>query len=207
MTRFMILVASLAVLLLPGVAQNSSPAKKESESFSAVQDFSTSSNPNGTWSYGYTTSLGGVFHLLPFGDGCDFDFCGWGFGPTDLDPPSVLTAGYLKIIGTLELQPGGSGEYSIVRWTAPATGKFETVGVFVGDRNCTTTDVHVLYNGASIFNDRIVCLFDPSLFHFAAKLKKGDTIDFAVSNDSTLNDDATGLDVTITTLADSASVR
>jgi hypothetical protein len=198
--RFTMLVVFLAVLALPVMAQNPPPTKKNSrQSFSAVQDFSTTSNPNGAWSYGYTTTLGGIFHLLTLGGGnCDVEFCGWGFGPTNLDPPSVLSNDYLKLIRTVELQPGGNGEYSIVRWTAPADGKFETVGVFVGDRDCTTTDVHVLYNGVSIFNDRIVCVFDPSLFHFAAKLNKGDTIDFAVSNDSTYNDDATGLDVTVT---------
>jgi hypothetical protein len=200
MTRLMMFMVLAALLLVPAMAQSTSPVDKN-PTFSAVRDFSTTDNPNGVWSYGYTATLGSVFNFLPFGGGdCHVDFCGWGFGPTNLNFPNVLSNGYLKIIKTLELQPGVNGEYSILRWTAPTSGKFETVGVFVGDRDCTTTDVHVLYNSVPIFNDRIVCLFDPSLFHFRAKLNKGDIVDFAVGNDSTSNDDAAGLDVTITAI-------
>ncbi len=198
MTRFMMLLFSVAVFLPPATAQDASPAQKTTPSFSVVRDFSAISNPNGAWSYGSSATLGGDFKLLPLGGGdCEIDFCGWGFGPSNLDPPSVLSNAYLKLIGVVELQPGPIGEYSVVRFTAPKVGKFNITGVFVGDRDCTTTDVHVLYDGVSVVNDKNVCLFDPSVFHFEANLKVGDTIDFAVANDSTLNDDATGLDVTI----------
>jgi len=141
------LVVALGVFLLPAMAQSHFPTKKSPGSFSLVQDFSSVFNPNGAWSYGHTATLGGVFQLLPSGGGdCNVDFCGWGLGPTYLDQPTVLSNDYLKIIGTVELQPRGDGEYSVVRWTVPANGKFDTVGVFVGDRDCTTTDVHVLYS-------------------------------------------------------------
>jgi hypothetical protein len=180
------------------MAQGPTTLKRRPGAFSLVQDFSPVSNPNGAWSYGHTSTLGGTFQLYPAGGGdCNVEFCGWGAGPTYLDQPTVLSNDYLKLIGTVELQPSGDGEYSVVRWTAPASAKFDVVGVFVGDRDCTSTDVHVLYNNKPIYNDRIICLFDPSLFHFAAKLNKGDTLDYVVGNDSSSNDDATGLDITI----------
>jgi hypothetical protein len=117
-------------------AQQSTPPQLK---FSAVQDFSFTSNPNGVWSYGFKTALNEAFQLLPVGGGdCEAFFCGWGFGPNPTDPPSVLSNGYLKLIGTIELQPGGNGEYSVVRFTAPKSGSFNITGVFVGDRDCTS---------------------------------------------------------------------
>ncbi len=44
-----------------GFAQNANSSK--AASFSAVGQFSTTTNPNGTWSYGYTSTLGGPFNL------------------------------------------------------------------------------------------------------------------------------------------------
>src|SRR6266478_201865 len=44
---------SLVVITLPGTAS----------AFSAAADFSSSNNPNGAWSYGYTYGLGATFNL------------------------------------------------------------------------------------------------------------------------------------------------
>src|ERR1017187_6050392 len=127
-------------------------------SFNAVTDFSTSLNPNGPWSYGSTPSLGGTFSLLVAGS-CG-PLAGWnGGGATAVgDPPMVYggtgtCGGGTLAGGLLDLHPGPTGQYSDVRWIDAASGTYNISGIFQGiDMTPTTTDVHVLLNGVSLFD-------------------------------------------------------
>ena len=40
-------------------------APAQALTFDAATDFSLTNNPNGVWSYGYSSTLGGVFNLYP----------------------------------------------------------------------------------------------------------------------------------------------
>jgi hypothetical protein len=99
---------------------------------------------------------------------------------------------------------GGDGAYAVIRFTAPTTGQFSLSAVFEGRETSptpTTTDVHVLLNGVSLFDGAVNGFGPPSDQSFATTLAlhTGDRLDFAVGlgNGSFLGD-TTGLDATIT---------
>src|SRR5690348_16900790 len=119
--------------------------------YSGQGDFSVTQNPNGVWSYGYEAVLGGAFTRYTVSSSSGF--IGW-FGPVLGDPggppgfpliigPTATTPPLLNIHPSPEL-------YSVLRWTAPATGRWDVVGDFTGT-GLTTTDVHILRNGISLF--------------------------------------------------------
>ncbi len=101
----------------------------------------------------------------------------------------------------LSFHPGAKGEYSVVRYTAPVAGPFKVSSKFSGIDEQTTTDVHVLHQGHSIF-DSFVRLngHDRSAsFDQTVPLAKGDTIDFVVGyGNGVYSYDSTGLDAVIT---------
>lgn len=161
--------------------------------FDASDDFSSSHNPNGIWSYGWSSSLGSSLNLYtdPVVNG---ELNGWIYPPiTSLNSPFVwhngtenlITSGTVKIeANQIVFHPGPSGQYSIVRWTAPEAGNYSLATTFAGADYIgqTTTDVHVLHNSTSIFNDLINGFGESSAKSFTSTLQlmAGDTIDFAV---------------------------
>jgi len=84
--------------------------------------------------------------------------------------------------GQLSCHPGAGGEYSVVRWTAPARGKIAIAAEFKSIAEKATTDVHVLHNSRAQFDGGInVKGAGPkAAFRGSADVKAGDTIDFAV---------------------------
>ncbi len=195
----LVLLCVLPVLAL-SLAYGLSDDQSKSNLFSAVDQFSATANPNGAWSYGYSEALGGAFHLYTLGgsDPADPNRRGWFFAPAS--GPWVTINDYLAFVNLIELLPGSpANPYTIVRWTAPSGGEFDVLGAFIGDRSCTTSDVHVLRKGVSVFNGTVKCVLEPSIFHFRSELDRGDTLDFAVGvgvDGNNFNDD-TGLQVTI----------
>lgn len=101
----------------------------------------------------------------------------------------------------MSLHPGQAGEYSYVRWKAPAGGTYLVEASFTGiDFGGGTTDVHVLHNGISLF-DGLVNGYGStaSLPVTPVTVLAGDTLDFAVGFGSNGNYyfDNTGLTATI----------
>ena len=92
----------------------------------------------------------------------------------------------------------GPSSYTVVRWTAPSRGRWDVVGQFFGT-GLTTGDVHVLCNGAAVFNSPLNGS-DAAPFSLAIDVVPGDTIDFAVGPGPGGNNDfdPTGFNVTIT---------
>src|ERR1700690_3970802 len=107
--------------------------------FDAAGNFSTGSNPNGTWSYGYSYGVGSTFILdtTKTTSYAGLALAGWmgnlnpAFGanyplavknftshPVANNNTTVLQPGQLG------LQPDASNVVSIVRWTAPFSGAF-----------------------------------------------------------------------------------
>jgi hypothetical protein len=102
--------------------------------------------------------------------------------------------------GQLSFHPGASGEYSVVRWTAPAAEKVEIAAAFKSIAEKATTDVHVLHNGRVLFDGYInVKGGGPEArFQGAADVKAGDTIDCAVGyGNGNYGADTTALAVTV----------
>jgi len=182
--------------------------------FDVAADFSATNNPNGVWSYGWSSTLTSTLNLYPnhgkFDDpiipidvwaGSNFPY-----------PPNVSHNGTGITIdthntitwepGQFALHPGESGEYSHACWTAPYAGTFDIASTFTGiDRWGTTTDVHVLHNGISLFDGSVNGFGDTSSSSFSTTVSvgMGDIIDFAVGYGSNQNEtcDTTALFATI----------
>ncbi len=197
------LVLGLCLALMPGVAFG----------YDAASEFSIFNNPSGTWTYGYSTTLGGTFNAYQYKTN-QFGLDMWVINfnnPTNPHPSiwhngtgsniTTPTAYQRVLAGGLASHPGPNGEYSILRWTAPSAGTFSIAGSFWGDdQNGDSADVHVLRNGVALFNGNVTGYYlTPVSYTANLTLSAGDTIDFAVGygTDGSYNDDLTGLSATI----------
>jgi uncharacterized repeat protein (TIGR01451 family) len=173
----------------------------------AARDFFVLTNPSSRWSYGYETSRGSAFNLYSSrGNSSGFDY--WGAGLPNLGRNSTASplaqATNLTPSMKLEFHPGASGENSVFRWTAPASGQYRVHGYFVGlDASYpTTTDVAILHNNSTastLFSTNINSYNVPANFDVTTTFSAGDTAEFTVGfgSNSNYSGDATGLDVTI----------
>lgn len=107
-------------------------------------DFSiVNGNPNGSWTYGTLSTIGGTF--TPFTQTASFSigigtFDGWYAGPGGGLPGAYeLTSGTMNgynggvggiTVGDVSLHGGAGGELAVVRWTPSAGGIFNLSGYF-----------------------------------------------------------------------------
>jgi hypothetical protein len=204
LTRF--LLATFSLVLSATLLHATDPA----------QEFSIVKNPNGLWSYGSTTTLGGPFTLYPQAlinlqgvQGKDF----WNVGNTDCGGSQTPIAGrspeqqtqppafIIFPIDTLDLHPGCHGEDSVVRFTAPLSGNYGLRGSFEGiDECCPTTDVHIRLNSATSLLDGDINGFGQIvLFDLQQQVTAGDKFDFIVGfgTDGNYFNDSTALQLAI----------
>jgi hypothetical protein len=173
--------------------------------FDVAKDFSIGSNPNGVWSYGYSTTLTGPLTL----NAESLTISGVEFWRTNLSlgaPASFYNPTSSVVAITSDLlqpnqfgfHPGPADQFEKARLTVPTAGTYSITGAFSGtDTGGTTTDVHILLNGVSIF-DGAVNGFGPSSgpsFSLTRALGVNDTLDFAVGfgSDGNFFADGTGL--------------
>ena len=83
---------------------------------------------------------------------------------------------------SVSLHPGAQGEYSTLRFAAPDTGTYHIQSVFRGTAPFTTTDVHVLHNKQSVYDNYInlQARGDRCKYENQLTLQKGQTVDFVV---------------------------
>ncbi len=102
---------------------------------------------------------------------------------------------------SLSFHPGSKGEYSVVRWTAPAKGEYQIDSAFTGIDGQTTTDVHALHSGKSLF-DGFVNLSGQGRrapFKGSVPIEAGETLDFVVGyGNGDYRFDSTGLEAAVT---------
>jgi hypothetical protein len=180
-------------------------------------DFSATNNPNGVWSYGWSSELTSALNLYSypgkFDDMVPIDV--WAASDVPYSTPNVSHNGTGSIVtthptikwetGQFALHPGEFGEYSHACWTAPYAGTFDIVSTFTGiDIGTTTTDVHVLLihnnNSISLFNEgvNINGYGNTSPFSKTVSVGMGDIIDFAVGyGNGNHTRDTTALSATI----------
>lgn len=195
-------------VLLAGVARAATLAD-----FSA--DFSATTNPAGAWAYGYTATPGGPLtlatQLTRYGSG--LEVAAW--SPTGTAWPTIALnessgavsfgAGNAITLAASQglLHPGPAGEFADVRYTVQSAGEAVLAVAFSGvDATGTTTDVHVLLNGVSLFDDVISGFGDTGNFSTTRTFAAGDVLEFAVGFGANGNyvDDSTGFRATLSTV-------
>src|SRR5262249_50063200 len=181
-------------------------AEVAAQTYDPAADFSPTSNPNGVWQYGRSATLGGPLLLYPNHvnmQGLDF----WQIASSGDNPPyvahngtasTILYAGGVTYVpGQLGMHPGPEGQDSVVRWTAPTAGLVQVSGSYYRLNVGTSTDVHVLKNGTSIF-DGTVNSADQVPFSLSDEVLAGDNIDFSVGyGGNNYFGDSTGLTAAI----------
>jgi hypothetical protein len=214
----------LLLLCLPAQAQTI---------FDLSADFSLENNPNKVWQYGYSATNS----LAP--DQFQFDKRADKTGPVGFWHPDTNKgpdAGYYPYIaynttkqsqvwpspngwvvrgGEVAMEASNSGQYSLVRFVAPVAGTYKISAQFAGVHVWSTTDVHVLHNGTSLFDADIDGYGgDPAFrkvqgasptaeYSGQIEMKANDTVTFAVGygKNKTNSGDTTGLFARIVLLA------
>jgi hypothetical protein len=193
--------------------------------FDLNADFSVQQNPNKVWEYGYseTNSLdpaqfrvdtyvakaGPLFFWHP----AMADRPGPGYYPYVAYNPTAQSQygssnGWSARPGEVAMEASNTGQYSLVRFTAPAEGTYEIAARFAGVHfGLSSTDVHVLHNGQSVFDAFIEGYGGDPSFHKVEgsnptasysgrlELKAKDTVTFACGygRNKTHFSDTTGL--------------
>jgi len=196
-------IARLSLLLVLGCAQSLYADSINN----VVTGFSSTSNPNGVWTYNYNgigfTNSQGVSNFA--GTGLPAWWTGQSI-PNSLDITQNVTGStvnYLTIqdpTNTLWLDPE-SGNVSVV-FTARSAGTYTITGAFLGiDTGENSHPVDILDNGTGVFSGTISSYGQDDPFSFPETLSAGDTITFYVGTGSTgcaYCNLSTGLDGTIT---------
>jgi hypothetical protein len=139
-------------------------------SFDLSADFSFQKMPNSIWQYGYsaTNSLApDQFRVDEYADptgpvGFWHPSVSQGPGPGwypyvayNITKQSQLGSsnGWSVRPGEVAMEGSNSGQYSMVRFVAPVAGIYKVTAQFEGVHfGLSTTDVHVLHNGVSLFD-------------------------------------------------------
>jgi hypothetical protein len=206
--------------------------------FDLSADFSLTKNPNAVWEYGFsaTNSLAvDQFRLdqksvmigpIGFWHPTQGDGPGPGYYPyiayNSTKDTQVGSKGWAISAGEIAMEGSNTGQYSLVRFVAPRAGNYSVSARFAGIHfGLSTTDVHVLKNGSSVFDADIDGYGGDTAFHkiqgsnptaeYSGQmhLKANDTITFAVGygKNKTNFGDTTGLSVQIVLLNETKSGR
>jgi hypothetical protein len=176
-------------------------ANSFAQTWDAARDVSWASNPNGSWSYGYTaTATTGNFALFTrLGAGY-----GWYHFPGTSDPAIITTTYSGAPEGFLGFHPGGNISPQklacCVRWTAPSN------GVYAVHVNFTATssywligqNIAVRENGAVRFTGTLQSHGESHEYTDSVTLTNGSTIDVAVFNQPAVDDNVTHVAFSVT---------
>ncbi|MDB6068786.1 MAG: hypothetical protein JWR26_4994 [Pedosphaera sp.] len=181
------------------------------QTFDPAAEFSATNNPNGNWSYGYSTTLGGP--LIRHTNHTQFNgIDAWNTDFLDGDPlvghnPTAHSITYGSVTvgpGQLWLHPGPSNQRAVLRFAVTNGGHYLVQGNFFGEDfvGPTSTDVHVLVDSVSMFDGLVHGYGSSSVTSFTVRgtVVAGDFIDFAVGYgaNNSFYFDSTGLSCTLT---------
>jgi hypothetical protein len=211
----------IAISLLLGWGANAADQKI----FDLSEGFAFTQTSASVWQYGYsaTSSLAPdqfrldtyLDRLVPisFWHPVTNDRHGPGYYPyvayngskkSEMEP----THGWAARAGEVAMEASNSGQYSLIRFVAPASGTYRIVGRFEGIHfRLSSTDVHVLHNSTRLLDTIIEGYGGDSAFHpiegahpaasyeGSVRLAGHDTITFAVGygQNKTNYNDTTGL--------------
>ncbi len=202
------IIISLLLIVSPAA---SAQTPNRAPDYDAVKDFSIQSNPNGVWSYGYLASWNVPLTLFAWGGTCDVSGISWWFishcdGLTSVAHNDTTQT----VCWTTVCQPPDylllnpiNGQLSVLRWTAPSSGKFLVQVTFAGLDHVgpTSTYVYVLHNSKRLFLKAPITSYQWPLIlrPHDWSLSAGDTVDFIIDwgKDKDFEDDATGAEVKV----------
>jgi len=153
--------------------------KSTGSTWSVRNDFSTTSNPNGPWSYGWTPDGNpAAFTRYPsrvqkpglagWQDARDSQ-CIW------INHSNAMLHGARP--GEVSIHPGSNQEHSVVRWKAPRSCTIIVKGAF-GSGDAGAMDVRVRHNATQLFLASDTSKDEPFLFELY--VQQDDTVDFDV---------------------------
>lgn len=135
--------------------------------------YTTGSNPNGAWSYGWEQTLNSALNLFTSTYGS-----GWNTGNGSNIWKNVSSStGYGVGAGEVSLHPGSNGALAVIRWTAPTSGTITASGFF-GSGDLGSMSYYISVNGTTTsqwINDA-----KTENFSFSQVVSAGDKIDFIV---------------------------
>ena len=169
--------------------------------------FTSHTNPNGVWSYGYSSSFTNPITLFdrtvqPGLDSANEQL--WLSSSVNIgDSPAVelnngpaFNDGNVSAsAGELLLVAGIGGQYADLVFTAPSTGTYSLSGSFIGSQVNIGTFVGVVANGSTVFNSTVTSEGQIVPFSDTVSLLAGNTVVFSVGPDGGLQN--TGLSLTI----------
>jgi hypothetical protein len=186
--------------------------------YNVVADFSSASNPNGVWAYGYSstlTNLDSNFALYTDASlSCWTGIECWNAPATGVPDIGRNTTGSLLNFATtvhvpvdqLHMHPYAD-TYSIVRWTAPGSGTYLFDGAwFVQDDHAESVTLDIVGLGySSTFSNQLLGASKP--FSELQYLAQGENIYFAVGPNGSYYYDSTGLTLTVAGVPEPGSLQ
>lgn len=151
----------LAILPLP---------QQAAAAWDIAADYSLTSNPAGPWSYGRAWTVGAPaidLFTVRWGDS------GWYMGNVGHGGPSMQA-------GVLLWAKNNTNGYPVLRWTAPASGRYCVAVTFTGaDSRGGDNHVYVVKNGTPLFGGRIQLYLQELVYASSdIDLATGEYIDF-----------------------------
>jgi PEP-CTERM motif len=198
-----------AMLFFVSIATNSCWATTYNPAATFEQGWTTQSNPNGVWSYGFSSGFTNPITLydqtvqngvngpnaqywlsssVDIGNSPAAEFNN---GPAFNDGNVVFSANEFLLVA------GIGGQYSDLVFTAPAAGMYSIVTSFLGSQNGIGTVVGVVENGNVLFSSSVTAVGESVPFDTQVSLAAGNTVVFSVGPGGGLQN--TGLEATITT--------
>ncbi len=213
MTTFVNLLTRAAISLLGSVAivplAGAAHATVYDPAADFEQGFTTQSNPNGVWSYGYSSGFTTPVTLYDqtVQNGINGPNAQYWLSPSNNianSPSAEYNNGLAYDDGNVNflanqfvLVSGIGGEYSDLVFTTPSTGTYSIAAIFRGDQYGIGTVVDVVENGNDvIFNSSVTAEGQTVPFDTSLSLTTGETVEFSVGPDGGLQN--TGLSLTIT---------
>jgi hypothetical protein len=180
--------------------------------YDAAADFergwTTQSNPNGVWSYGYSSGFTNPVTLYnqTVQNGINGPNAQYWLSPSvnianspsaEFNNGPAYDDGNIDFLANeFELVSGIGGQYSDLVFTAPSSGTYSLATSFRGDQYGIGTVVGVVVNGNLVFNSSVTAEGQTVPYDTTVRLTAGNTVEFSVGPDGGLQN--TGLSATFT---------
>jgi hypothetical protein len=177
-----------------------------------AQGFTNQTNPNGVWSYGYSSGFASAVTLFsqtsqPDVNGPNAQYwltssiTGGTYSPAaEYNDGAAYSNGNVDFLADqFVLVAGVHGQYADLVFTAPSTGMYSLASTFMGDQSGIGTVVGISVNGTVVFSSSVTSEGQTVPYNSDINLTAGNTVVFSVGpGGGTQN---TGLSATLTEIS------